>query len=445
MPSKRDPPKSREAKGKSVIEFRNGFVQKRRSPFAILAAFCACAIHPAAADTTLTILTHYTDAQRAPLTACLRIYESQHPGIRIVNQQAEIDDYLQTALTARLSGTAPDIYNVYSLWAAQLVGAGMLDKPPVEIQRQVSADYVPGTVDAIKVAGAAWGIPTEVSTFMLIYNKKLFQQAGIPAPPGDWDELVADAARMTRRNAQGKITTAGYAFGPTAGNSVYPFAALLLSRGLPLLSPNLDGTNLTAPAAIDVLTEESRLFSKGITDNTIQIRDFPSGAVGMMIFANWYKATLRQAFGAAMDETVGVAQIPAGDNWRTVQYAFFWGVDANSPSKRQAWDLLAWLNTPHIPGKQSCTGDMLGKLGAMTGNRNDLAASPDDYGDAFSKPFADAIASGRAGSLQNVAHNAEIQQILRLAIGRSWAGSQSPSKALADADRKIAAILSDTD
>ncbi len=411
----------------------------------LLALLHGFIVSPAFGDTTLTVLTHYTAIQRAPLTACLRAYEVDHPGVHIVHQQAAIEDYLQTVLTARLSGTSPDIYNVYSMWGAQLVEAGVLDRPPLDIVRLIDAAYLPNTIDAVKVGGNAWGIPSEVTAFMLIYNKKLFHEAGVTAAPRDWDEVVSDAAKMTRRNAQGKITTTGFAFGPTVANGVYPFLALLKSRGVDLFTDRLDGTHLVTPAAIDVLAGEQRLFKDRITDNTIQVDDFPSGAVGMMIHANWYKETLRQAFGGAMDETVGVAPIPAGKAWRTLQYAFFWGVDASSRNKRAAWDLIAWLNSPGVAGKPSCTGEVLVRLGALTGNRHDLAASPDDYGDSFSKPFVDAIVSGRAGSLPNLVRASELQHDLRLAIGRAWIGALTPQTALREADRRITAVITERD
>ena len=411
----------------------------------LLALLLGSIVFPAAGDTTLTILTHYTDVQRAPLTVCLRDYEADHPGVHIVHQQAAIEDYLQTVLTARLSGTSPDIYNVYSMWSAQLVEAGVLGRPPPGIVRLIEAAYLPNTIDAIKVGGSAWGVPSEVTAFMLVYNKRLFRQAGITAAPRDWDEVVSDAAKMTKRNAQGKITTAGFAFGPSVADGVYPFLALLKSRGVDLFTDRLDGTHLMTPAAIDVLAGERRLFKDRITDNTIQVGDFPSGAVGMMIYANWYKDTLRQAFGTAMNETVGVAPIPAGENWRTLQYAFFWGVDANSPSKSAAWDLIAWLNSPRAAGKPSCSGEVLVRLGALTGNRHDLAASPDEYGDAFSKPFADAISSGRAGSLPNLLRGSETQHDLRLAIGDTWSGARTPEAALREADRRMTAVITERD
>lgn len=142
-----------------------------------------------------------------------------------------------------------------------------------------------------------------------------------------------------------------------------------------------------------------------------------------------------------MDDIVGVAPIPAGEAWKTVQYAFFWAVDAKSPNKQAAWDLLSWLNSPQADNTPSCTGTMLRSLGALTGNRRDLAA----YDDRFSAPFAQAIASGRAVALPNLERGSEIMQVLRLAIGRAWSGETAPAASLQSAWRRIAALLADAD
>ena len=87
-----------------------------------------------AQDKTITIATHYNQDQMAPLTECFRAYEAEHPGIAIEHQQASYRDFLQTILTARVGGTSPDIYNIYSVWAPQLASAGVLMAPPEEVQ-----------------------------------------------------------------------------------------------------------------------------------------------------------------------------------------------------------------------------------------------------------------------------------------------------------------------
>lgn len=424
---------------------RRGLRASGRALAAALALLVAAAGGGAARAQTITVAAHYTADQMRPLEACYREYERLHPGLRIAYQQSDIADFMQTVMTGRLSGSAPDIYNVYSLWAGQMTEAGILAAPPPAIVDFVRGAYVPGTVDGARAGGKIWGIPAEISTYMLVYNKALLKAAGYDAPPSTWDELREIAAKITRRNAQGNVTTAGYAFGPTVANAVHPFFALLLSRGVAPFKPDGSGTNLRTPQAEAVLAGMSRLFADGITANSVQVRDFPSGTVGMEIIANWFKDTLRQGFGDKFLDTVGVAPIPAGPDgdWKTLQYSFFWGVDANSRNAAQAWDLLRWLNTPREAGQRSCTGEMLLRMGGLTGNTADIAASDAELGDTFTRPYVDAIASGRAVALPNLVHMQEVQQVLRSAIEKSWSGALAPKDALRRADTDIAPLLAD--
>lgn len=391
---------------------------------------------------TLTIAAHYTDEQMRPLTACYREYERLHPGLHIVYQQSAIADLLQTVMTQRLAGRSPDIYSVYTLWSGQLTDAGLLAVPPAPVLDFIHQNYVPGTVEGVSAHDKVWGIPAEISTYMLVYNRALLKQAGYDAPPRTMAALRQIAAKITRRNAQGNLVTAGFAFGPTVANAVHPFFALLLAQGVTPVSAT--GTGLATPQARAVLSDMAGLYRDGSAGNEVAVRDFPSGTVGMAIIANWFKDTLRQGFGDRFADTVGVAPIPTdAADWKTYQYSFFWGVDAHSRNRDQAWDLLRWLNTPQKPGARSCTGEMLLRMGGLTGNNADIAASQNELGDSFSKPFVDAIASGHAVAGANLVRMTEIQQALRLNIEKAWSGALPPAEALAQADRAIAPLLAE--
>ena len=409
-----------------------------------VALILALAPHPGAAQQrTITIAAHYTASQMKPLEACFRVYEATHPGMRIAYQQSAISDYMQTVLTARMANASPDIYNVYALWAGQMVAAGMLDPPPASVQALLRNSYLASAVDGAQVHGKAWGIPGEISAYLLVYNKPLLLQAGYDAPPRTWDELRQAAAKITKRNAQGNITTAGYAFGPTIANAVHPFLALLLSAGRPLVKPDFSGTNLDTSQAEAALANMSRLFADGSTDNTVQGRDLSSGTVGMAIVGNWLKGTLRAGMGENFRDKIGVGPIPAGKDWKTYQYSFFWAVDPRSRNRDAAWDLLLWLNTPRVVGARSCTGEMLVRMGGLTGNKTDIAASPAELGDAFTRPFVEAIASGRAVAGPNLVDATEIQEALSQAIEKAWSGTLTPAQALRQADRAITPLLAD--
>ncbi|MBB3999545.1 extracellular solute-binding protein [Aureimonas pseudogalii] len=416
--------------------------QVRQHAIAALSAlFLATAAAGAQEPVTLTFAAHYTDAEMAPLTACFRRYESETPGVRIAYRQTPIADFMQNVMTSRISGASPDIYNVYSIWGKRLVDNAILAEPPREIADFIADGFEASTVQSAVVDDRLWGIPAEVAVYMLIYNKQLFAEAGIAEPPKDWAGVMDAAGKIAKRDALGRVEVAGYAFGPSVANAAHPFRTLLFSKGSQILTDDLAGTHLTEPAAVEVLEGQARLFRDGLTSASHQIRDFPAGRIGMIIGANWMKQLMREGLGDKLDAVVGVAPIPGWPDWKTYQYSFYQAVDANSPHPAEAWTFLRWLNTPAAAGQRSCVGDMLVSLGSLTANKADLAASEAEFGDAFSRPFVDALRSGRALSDPNIAQTAEMDRVLRTAIEEAWLGRLAPADALAKADREITDLL----
>lgn len=393
----------------------------------------------AASAQTVTLATHYGPDQIAALEPCFADYEEQ-TGVSVEHQQVAYGDYLQTMLTSRVGGQSPDIYHLYSIWAAQLVDNGILAEPPAEVLEFITGSYVDSTVDAVTISDTVWGIPTEVSNYLLVYNKQILDAAGAEVPT-TWDELTSLAAEITETNDQGNITTAGYAFGPSTANVVHPFFVLLYSNGVQPFTEDFTGTNLASPEAIAVLEQQIALFESGATDSSVEVWDFPSGTIAMMIMAPWYEADLEAGFGDAFEDTVGVAPIPADDDWASMQYAFFYGVDAGSDVQTEAWDFLTWLNSQQTEGEPSCMGSMLVGLGALTSNEADIEAAQDELGDFYSAPFVEAL--DRSITEPNVVQAAEIEGILQGYIERAWAGELSAEEALTQADAEISDILAE--
>lgn len=409
---------------------------------AALVASTAFASFALAEDKTITIATHYNNDQMAPLTVCFRSYEASHPGIKIVFQQADYGDFLQTILTSRVGGTSPDIYNIYSIWAPQLAAAGALSVPPQPVQDWIKSAYGAGTVGAATINGTLWGIPTELSVYELIYNKKLLADAGFTKPPATWAELAAMAAKITKKNDQGVIERAGYVYGPTVSNAVHVFYSQMFAAGVAPYSGDFRKTNFTSPEAIKILERQAKLFADSVTSTTNTPDDIAGGTAAMAIMANWNKADLQTAFGAKFDDTVGVAPIPNdGGAPGTMLYSFLWAVDKSSKVQPESWELLKWLNTAQDGKPLSCTGDMLNKLGALSGNLSDLAAM--DTKDAFSKPFVEAISSGAAKSQPNIWQADENERTLRGYIEKVWAGTTTAADAMKAADAEVTMVLAE--
>jgi multiple sugar transport system substrate-binding protein len=75
--------------------------------------------------------------------------------------------------------------------------------------------------------GDLYGIPVNNYTEGLVYNETLFKQAGITAPPSTWDQLEADAKKISDLGG-GDI---GYADYSAQGTGGWHFAAEVYSRG----------------------------------------------------------------------------------------------------------------------------------------------------------------------------------------------------------------------
>jgi multiple sugar transport system substrate-binding protein len=390
---------------------------------------------------TIQIATHYTPAQAAPILECFATYEAEHPGIKIEHQQASYGDFLQTILTSRVGGTSPDIYNIYSIWAPQLASAGALEVPPQDVVDFITANYSQATIDAATIDGQLYGIPTELSVYDLIYNKKLLAEAGYDAPPKTWAELKEIAAKITKKNDQGNITVGGYAYGPSVSNAVHVFYAQMYAAGVKPYADDFRSTNLKSPEAVAILEQQADLFAEGITSNSITVTDFPTGAVGMAIMANWQKSNFATAFGSEFENTVGVASIPTDGPGGTMLYSFMWAVDSTSDVKAESWELLKWLNTAQTAGGLSCTGAMLAGMGALTGNNADLTAMGSSVSDFFTGPFVAEIESGKAVSQPNLFQASQVDRILRSYIEQAWAGTMSATDALTSADAEIQALM----
>ncbi len=400
------------------------------------AAICAVALPAAAQEGPLTVAMHYTQEQAAPLIACLDAYDADGTGAEY--RQISYGEYLQTVLTGRLAGQAPDVYNVYSIWAAQMVDNGVLAEPPEDLAAFVRDGYAGGTVEAATIGGTLWGVPTEVSVYMLVSNLALLREAGIESPPTTWEELRAAAEAVTTRNDQGRIETAGFAFAQSSSGAgmVHPFYALLYSEGGEMYSEDRSEAMLDGEAAAGAASRMAELVADGSADLSVDAYDFPAGGIGMMIMANWYESAIAEGLGSLDD--VAVTQIPMGEDWRTLQYAFFMGVDSASERQDAAWALVRALNEPR-DGGPSCMGEMLDGLGALTASAADTAALPE--ADAFTAPFVAALEEGRAIGQPNVMQASEIEGMMARTLEGIVAGGDDPAGALEELDGEVEDIL----
>jgi ABC-type glycerol-3-phosphate transport system substrate-binding protein len=135
--------------------------------------------------------------------------------------------------TARLQGgTTTDVFYAYMTDLQQVLDSGQV----MDISQYVSTETIPTWNDIDPAAKAAfssdgkiYGIPTKNYSMGLVYNKTLFQRAGLDPknPPKTWPEVRA-AAKKIAALGDGIAGYAEYSAGNTGG---WHFTAELYSMG----------------------------------------------------------------------------------------------------------------------------------------------------------------------------------------------------------------------
>jgi multiple sugar transport system substrate-binding protein len=392
----------------------------------------------------LTVLTHWgTQAYLDAFNARIAEYEELNPNVKIEHQTVAFAELLSRITTGQLGGDAPDISHFYNLWLPDLAGSQIFATPPDDVVADIQEAYAPGTVEGASYSGQVWGYPTEVNVWQLLYNKQMFEEAGITAPPETWAEFRETAEALTQRDSSGTQTRAGMLFLDTWDSGVvHPWTSLLWSNGGEYVSEDHSTSLFNSPEGLETLQLQTEMLNDGSAmSSVLEDGDFLTGQAAMTIMANFWGADLRAGMEGGI-ENVGVAPIPHTENNTStaVQYQWLWGVGNTSERAEQAWDFLRWLNSPREANASSPMGDYLTSgLNAIPGRISDQEAHEEVIGDPFVGPFVEALARSRTEPIIPGAQ--EIKTSLQKQIEAAWFGQKSPEDALTDAAAEADRIL----
>ncbi|HDP78091.1 MAG TPA: extracellular solute-binding protein [Mesotoga infera] len=406
-------------------------------------------------QTTLVFQTHWSDFRvngifdksgnllYPGLKHYLEEYEALNPGIKIEIREVPFGNYLQQILVGHMAGRAADIYNLYSLWGVQLVGSQVLAVAPEHIASRVKSDFSLTSVQGATISDTIMGIPAEVNTYALIYNKRLFAEVGLHEPPETWDELVEYGKLLTKKDSRGVISQYGFAFPMLEESSVsdivHPYFALLYSAGGDPFNDDLTKSLLDSQAAIRAMEAVVDLFKEGVTDTAGGLYDFTQKNVAMVIKAPWYVSYLKEAFGDEYEDIVGIAPIPYLDKPATSAYTFFYAVHSGSEHQEEAWKFLDWFALQYKAAPKITRAGELGAqvIGVIPPNESDLAYFTSQLVDL--QEYVSLL--NVATSEPNVTQGDQIKKTIMDEIVAAMNCMKTPEQAMKDAASKIDSIL----
>jgi multiple sugar transport system substrate-binding protein len=152
-------------------------------------------------------------------------WQVKHPDIKVKLEHTPYPGYLSKILTRIAGGAPPDIIcTETNLFVNFFYKDVFLDMTPFILQDTEFKleDFFSEAIDRFSVSQKVYGIPRDTAPFACIfYNKKLFDEAGIPYPTDDWnwDDFLQKAKKLTRVE-DGRMVQYGF-YGWAWQNFVY--------------------------------------------------------------------------------------------------------------------------------------------------------------------------------------------------------------------------------
>ncbi|WP_283192612.1 sugar ABC transporter substrate-binding protein [Rhizobium sp. AN80A] len=383
-----------------------------------------------AEDVTLTLWSLDRDIQPAP--NLIKEFNDQNNGIKIEYRQIQFDDVVSESMRAFSTGKAPDIIAIdnpnHAMFAAR---KAFLDLTDMIAKSTVikPENYFPGPLKSATWDGKLYGVPKATNTIALYYNKDMFKAAGLDPekPPQTWDELVADAKKLTDPSKN----VYGLTFSAKANEEgTFQFLPWAQMGGATYKTINADG-------AVKALTVWKQIMDEKLASPDTLTRSqwdstatFNAGNAAMAISGPW--EIDRMLTDAKFDWGTALLPVPQeGAPRSSAMGDYNWAIFSSSKYPAEAFKALEFFAS-----KDNTMYEKFGQLPA----RSDIAIPPtgNKLKDDALKTFVEQLkyAQPRGPSPEWPKISKAIQDAIQAAL----AGQMSPKDALDQAAEKIKAV-----
>jgi multiple sugar transport system substrate-binding protein len=200
--------------------------------------------------------------------------------------------------------------------------------------------FTPALKAAFTYQGKFVCAPKDASTLALYVNTQDWQQAGLGAPPANWDQLKADAAKLTTGGRTGLVIDQSH-------SGIDEF---LYQNGGTVQSGN-GKVDLNSQQNVQALTYLKSLLTAGVMKFPSQLdagysgQAFGENKAAMDIIGNWENGALQSDYPNIKFKVYPLPAGPTGIH-ATLSFTNCWGVPDKSKNPAGALELVKFLTTP---------------------------------------------------------------------------------------------------
>jgi len=271
-------------------------------------------------------------------------FESQNPNITVEIETLGYDDYFTALQTKFLGKDAPDCFETNFENFVAYADQGLL----ANLEDSIASSGIDlsilnqETVNAFNLDDTQYGLPYSFSNVVLIYNKELFDQAGLDYPTSDWTWDDVDTAGAAIRALGEDI------YGYYQPIQFYEFFKAVAQNGGSILNEDKTAFVVNSPQNVETLEHMmARINDTNIMPTEVQMGGmgdwdlFLSGRLGMLINGVWAFPTFTEQAEFEWD----IAVEPGNTQKATHFFANGLAVYAESEKQEAAFKWISFLSS----------------------------------------------------------------------------------------------------
>lgn len=297
---------------------------------------------------------------RGVFESAITAYQGVHPAGIIQYTQVDPKNYESALVDALASSEGPDLFYIGNRelpkQKPRIVPINPTQFPGFDLA-QFREMFPPYAAEQDFIAdGQIYAVPLYMDTMVLLYNKDLFDQAGIVAPPKTWSEFLSAVQKLRSVNPQGQITRAAAAIGgteKTVDAGVDLLHLLMLQNGVKMVNSDFSAATFatgdtsshdSGNSAFAFYLQFANAGSPYYTWNESQQNSIDSFASGKTAMIFNYHSALAAIKSKGPFLNIRIAPVPQTSVDQSLTYPRYHGLAVSKQSKNQywAWD-FAWF------------------------------------------------------------------------------------------------------
>ena len=337
---------------------------------------------------TLTFLRHVHEPANELETRLIEQYQTENPGITIEYVLVEDAELFTRFSALTVAGTPPDIINLGSSSFAAVVARDQF--APIDLEavgvaslEELEGRYIPNALSGYIYDGTLYGLPSELSNYVMWANTQMLETAGLEAPPATWEELAEVGPQLVLRSDDAVTQEAIALPFNFPGAQFLLLDAVARQAGGSLFSD--DGTEafLTSEPVMRAvqmfadLVQTSQITDPALSGTTAGAdRDlFLNGVTAMMLTGgSWFRGSLNASDVGEFAIPTPYPRFEDGADVSGDLYGYGLGVLAASEHPAEAWRFVAFLGS-HGLDYFTNGGLFIGDV--ATAESEEAAANPD--------------------------------------------------------------------